>query len=113
MVPTVVADKMCHGKVLIEPQTYPIGSIENKPTNNDFPSSLYSTVFIAVLCSSDKDEAVVDDQEEPHLDVDLDEREIPLEHIADALISLGLASLFLDSSTTDFVRTVTVVVHYY
>ena len=113
VLPVVVADKICHGKVLVEPQTYPIGSFENKPTNNIFPSDLYGTILIAVLCSSDKDEAAADSQEEPQKDVDL-ENKLPSQDVTDALISLGLASLFLDSSTINFVRkSSTLAIHCY
>lgn len=100
MLPVVVADRMCHGKLLIEPQTYPIGSFENKPTNDTFPSALYGTILIAVFCGSDKDEA----ETEPHEDSD-HENKLSSEATTNALISLGLASLFLDSLTVDFVRT--------
>ena len=108
----VVADNMCHGKVLIEPQTYPIGSFENKLTNNIFPSDLYGTVLIAVFCSSDKDEAEADTQEEPENSVVL-ENKLRSQDVTDALISLGLASLFLDSSVIDFVRAAVLVTHCY
>lgn len=110
VLPVVVADNMCHGKVLIEPQTYPIGSFENKLTNNILPTDLYGTVLIAVLCSSDKDEAEADTQEEPEKSVVL-ENKLHSQDVTDALISLGLASLFLDTSTIDSVRAVVLVTH--
>lgn len=103
--PTVVADKMCNGKVMIEPQTYSIGSFENKPTNDIFPSDLYGTVLIAVFCSSDKTEDDMQ-KEDTHFDIKL-----PLQDTANALISLGMASLFLGSSTFDIVGATTVFVH--
>ena len=111
VLPVVVADNMCHGEVLIEPQTYPIGSFENKPTNTIFPSDLYGTVLIAVLCSSDIDEAEVDtEKEEPKKSVGL-ENKLRSQDVTDVFISLGLASLFLDSSMIDFVRVAVMAMH--
>ena len=112
VLPMLVADRICHGEVLIEPQTYPIGSFENKPTNNIFPSDLYGTVLIAVFGSSDKDEAEADSQEEAQTDDDL-ENKLHSQDVTDALISLGLVSLFLDSSAIDFVRTTTIFIYCY
>ena len=107
----VVADNMCHGEVLIEPQTYPIGSFENKPTNTIFPSDLYGAVLIAVLCNSDIDEAEADtEKEEPKKSVGL-ENKLRSQDVTDVFISLGLASLFLDSSMIDFVRVAVMAMH--
>ena len=107
MLPTIVADRMCYGKLLIEPQSYPIGSFENKPTNDAFPSGLYGSILVAVLCSSDKDEA--ETQIELHQDTIDFENKLSSEDTTNALISLGLAFLFLESSTIDFVRATNIV----
>ena len=99
----VVADRVCYGKLLMEPQTHPIGSFVNKPTNDTFPSGLYATVFTAVFCSSsDKDETDTDSLKEQCEDTD-PANKLPTEDATSALTSLGLMSLFLESSTIDLV----------
>ena len=104
MLPIVVADRVCYGKLLMEPQTHPIGSFLNKPTNDTFPSGLYATVLIAVFSSSDKEEADTDDSlNEPCEDTD-PANKLPPGDVTSALVSLGLTSLFLESSTIDLVR---------
>ena len=103
----VVTDRMCYGKLLIEPQTHPIGSFVNKPTNGTLPSGLYATVLVAVLCSSDKDETDTDSNKEPFEGTD-PESKLPPEDATSALISLGLMSLFLESSTIDLVRVINI-----
>ena len=100
---------MCYGKLLLEPQTYPIGSFENKSTNGRFPSGLYGSVLVAVFCSSDTDEADAGgDKELLQEGVDV-ENKLPSEDVTNALISLGLASLFLESSTVDIVMKITII----
>ena len=100
----VVADRMCHGKVVIEPEKYPIGLFESKPTSDILPSDLYGTILTAVFCSYDKDETGTDNLDELQKDVNC-ESKLPLQNVTGALISLGVASLFLESSTSDQVRT--------
>lgn len=103
MLPTIVADKMCYGKVLIEPQANLIGSFENNSTSDILPSGLYGTILIAVFCGSDKHNTETENQNEPQDDIDLENKLFP-EVTSNALISLGIASLFLESSKVDIVR---------
>ena len=100
----VVADRMCHGKVVIEPESHSIESFENKPISDILPSDLYSAILTAVFCSSDKDKTGTDNQDEMQKHVNC-ESKLPLQGVTDALISFGVASLFLESSTSDLVRT--------
>jgi len=82
-----MVERICYGRLLVQPQTISIGSFENIPTNDTIPKSLYGTVIVAVFCSSASDSWLVLNKS-PNGSV---------ENLANALISLGLMSLFLES----------------
>jgi len=85
-----MAERICYGKLLLQPQTISIGSFENKPTNDTIPKSLYGTVIVAVFCSCTS-EALMS------ANVLNKSSSLSVETLANVLISLGHISLFLES----------------
>ena len=86
-IPVAMVEKICYGKLLLQPQTISIGSFENTPTNDTIPKSLYGTVIVAVFCSSTSESRLLLNESSM----------VSTENLSNSLISLGLISLFLES----------------
>jgi len=85
-----MVERICYGKLLLQPQTISIASFKNISTNDTIPQNLYGIVIVAVFCSNTSEALLA-------TNVLNKSSSLSTETLTSVLISLGLISLYLES----------------